>query len=111
MLLRCADAAPAQATIYEAQPEGGIVPLQAYCDEDVRAQRAARRLARTRPERDPPQSEEYFFCCTWAFHDATGAALLLIAGQKGIIRILDANTQALHQARASNSALCSPDPC
>ena len=30
----------AQATIYEAQDEGGIVPLQAYSDEDVRALRA-----------------------------------------------------------------------
>jgi len=88
------------------------VPLQAYSDEDVRVLLATPAF-HARAERDnaPAQPEEYFFCCTWAFHDATGAALLLIAGQKGIIRILDANTQALHQARASNSALCSPDPC
>ena len=48
----------------------------------------------------PAQPEEYFFCCTWAFHETTGAALLLFAGQKGVIRILDANAQALCQARA-----------
>ena len=37
---RAALSRPAQATIYEAQDEGGIVPLQAYSDEDVRALRA-----------------------------------------------------------------------
>ena len=51
----------------------------------------------------PAQPEEYFFCCTWAFHEASGAAVLLFAGQKGVIRILDANAQALCQVRALRS--------
>ena len=52
----------------------------------------------------PAQPEEYFFCCTWAFHETTGAALLLFAGQKGVIRILDANAQALCQVRCRHGA-------
>ena len=104
--------------MYAAHADGAIEPLQVHVDEDVR--RAARspfapvaatpllslsaRLpcapadARTRRP-GAPQPEEYFFCCTWAFNDANGAALLLCAGHKGIIRILDASAQSLYKAR------------
>jgi len=90
------------------------VPLQAYSDEDVRAHGCFVTPAfHARAERAaaPAQPEEYFFCCTWAFHETTGAALLLFAGQKGVIRILDANAQALCQVRcAAAYARARPNP-
>jgi hypothetical protein len=120
-------AARAQVTVYAAHADGAIEPLQVHVDEDVRASRqrpaliapataialspsmhAARAACvaadAPRRRRAAAQPEEYFFCCTWAFNDANGAALLLFAGHKGVIRILDATAQALYKARCRTRA-------
>ena len=41
------------------------------------------------------QKDERFFVCKWTEQKGTGHPLLLIAGLKGLVRVLDCTTQAL----------------
>lgn len=57
-----------RATVYELFPDGNIEVRQVYVDED--------------------RSESYF-CCAWSVEPNTDDALLAVAGQLGIIRIIN----------------------
>ncbi|EIE27269.1 fertilization-independent endosperm protein 2, partial [Coccomyxa subellipsoidea C-169] len=65
------------ATIYRCLEGGAVEILQAYIDEDV---------------------QEEFFACKWSVDPDTGDPLLLIAGKKGLLKILNCATQKLEWA-------------
>ncbi|KAK9907286.1 hypothetical protein WJX75_000704 [Coccomyxa subellipsoidea] len=65
------------ATIYKCLPGGAVEVLQAYVDEDA---------------------QEEFYACKWSVDTATGDPLLLIAGKKGLLKILNCTTQKLEWA-------------
>ncbi|XP_015790163.1 polycomb protein eed-A [Tetranychus urticae] len=54
--------------VYECLEDGSIKILQAYSD---------------------PDSEENYYCCTWTYNDTTLDPILLVAGSKGVIRVID----------------------
>lgn len=45
--------------------------------------------------RHTAQKDESYFCCKWTHEEGTRAPLLLVAGQKGLVRVLDCTTQEL----------------
>ena len=64
-----------RATIYELnQSDGKISCLQTYLDEAW---------------------DESFYCCTFAVDKQTSAPLLIIAGELGVIKIINCNTQKM----------------
>eukprot|EP00899_Mesostigma_viride_P029183 jgi/Mesvir1/944/Mv17498-RA.1 len=66
-----------RATVYECAAGGRVNILQAFVDEDP---------------------EEEFYCCGWACNELTGAPLLAVAGQKGIIKVIDCSKESEHLA-------------
>lgn len=60
-----------QATVYQCKPDCEVDVLQVYLD---------------------PDSEESFFSCAWSIDSDTGAALLLVAGHCGRVRVINTNT-------------------
>lgn len=59
-----------RATVYELEDDGGIQLKQVYVDAD---------------------RNESFFACAWSIEAGSGDSLLAIAGQQGMIRILNLN--------------------
>lgn len=57
-------------SVYRCNANGAIDFLQAYVD---------------------PSADEEFFVCKWSQNEDTGAPLLLLAGQTGVIRVIDCN--------------------
>lgn len=45
------------------------------------------------------QKEEEFFACKWSVEERTGAPLLLIAGKKGLLKVLNCVTETLEWVR------------
>ena len=41
------------------------------------------------------QDEEEFYVCKWSINESTGAPLLLLAGKKGVLRIIDCKEEKL----------------
>ncbi|KAL6755878.1 polycomb group protein [Haematococcus lacustris] len=70
-----------QATVYRCQADGLMTVLQVYVDQD---------------------SEERFFSACWSADASTGAPLLLIAGLKGLVRMLDLAAGALRHTFAGH---------
>lgn len=66
-----------KASVYRCKPDGSFELLQAYVDAD---------------------EKECFFVCKWSYLEDNGAPLLLLAGNKGIVRALNLNTQELHHS-------------
>ncbi|GAX80271.1 hypothetical protein CEUSTIGMA_g7709.t1 [Chlamydomonas eustigma] len=63
-----------RASIYECLDGGTIDVLQVYTDED---------------------SDESFYVCKWTMNPDTRSPLLLIAGQKGVVRLVDCGSESL----------------
>ena len=45
------------------------------------------------------QKEEEFFACKWSVEERSGAPLLLIAGKKGLLKVLNCVTESLQWVR------------
>lgn len=61
-------------TVYRALPSGAVDPIQLYVDEDPR---------------------ESIYALAWSIDLRTGSPLLLIAGQNGVIKVVDVHTRRL----------------
>lgn len=46
------------------------------------------------------QKDEEFFACKWSVEPRSGAPLLLIAGKRGLLKVLNCVTESLHWVRA-----------
>eukprot|EP00873_Tetraselmis_striata_P023352 jgi/Tetstr1/443616/TSEL_031615.t1 len=74
-----------QATVYRCEPDSELEVLQVYLD---------------------PDAEEFFYTCTWSRDDASGAALLLVAGHCGRVRVIDTNRgQVVHTFTGHGNAI------
>ncbi|GIL74200.1 hypothetical protein Vretimale_1963 [Volvox reticuliferus] len=81
-----------RATIYQLLPGGEFELLQVYEDAD-----RGRKAGSTAAAAVGSESEigEKFYCCKWSRDDESGAALLLIAGEKALVRVLDVSRACL----------------
>ena len=61
-----------RATIYRCEADGGMRLLQCYVDES---------------------EEEAYFACTWCKAQKSSNAMLAVAGQSGVIRVIDVTAE------------------
>jgi len=71
-------------SIYECLPEGGIKLHQTYSD---------------------PDKDEIFYCCTWTFNSDTKESLLITAGARGIIRIINPSKTSYQYLRGHGMSI------
>ena len=68
------------ATVYELnQQNGSMTPLQCYNDEAW---------------------DESLYCCTFAVDKQTSAPLLVVAGELGVIKVIDCHTQKIKRVQS-----------
>ncbi|GIL42162.1 hypothetical protein Vafri_222 [Volvox africanus] len=81
-----------RATIYKLLPGGEFELLQVYEDAD-----RGRKTGGTTASAVGSESEvgEKFYCCKWSRDEESGAALLLIGGEKALVRVLDVSRACL----------------
>ena len=91
-----------QASVYRCLEGGAIELVQAYADEDVSVCEGGGRLKYgifvphyDIPSRSLPQPSEEFYVCKWSVDPKTGSPLLLLAGHKGVIRVVDCGSATL----------------
>jgi hypothetical protein len=74
-----------RASIYRLHKNGGIVPVQVFVDEDA--------------------TEKWYTCC-WSTCLERGHPLLVVAGNNGIIKVLNVATNRVAQVRTHTSVVC-----
>ena len=52
------------------------------------------------------QENEEFYAVKWSVNVTTGAPLLLLAGKRGLLKVLDTETEALTRVSTVGSLLC-----